>query len=161
MIYIQNLNCQVNCIRFISFEVLNIYMTTVNKNVFPDDIDMRDLGMHKGTRKFQLLSDFRCFYDTHLITVKKGFITDGISSPKFAWPVVGPFGSAFPAALVHDWCFSPFNKKFGWKESNWLFLKLMKEAGVSSPLRWTIYSAVVVGSYPIWHKRLENYGIGE
>lgn len=134
-------------------------MGIVNKNVFPDVIQLKDLGIHKGTRKFELLEDFRCFYGNHLIAVKKGFITDGISSPKFSWPIVGPFGSAFPAALVHDWCFSPFNKKFNWKESNWMFLELMKEAGVSFPMRWTIYSAVVAGSYLVWLNRFEKYGI--
>jgi hypothetical protein len=134
-------------------------MSTLNKNVFPDTIKMEDLGMVKGTRKFKMLANFRCFYKTHLITVKKGFITDGVSAPEFAWPIVGPYGSAFPAALVHDWCFSPFNDKFTWKESTWMFLELMKEAGVSLPLRWTIFTGVVVGSYPIWKKRFENYGI--
>jgi hypothetical protein len=133
-------------------------MGELNKNVFPDPIKMEDLGMIKGTRKFKMLSNFRCFHNGHLITVKKGFITDGVSAPKFAWPIVGPYGSAFPAALVHDWCFSPFNEKFGWKESNWLFLELMKEAGVSTSLRWTIYAALVVGSYPIWLNRFKNYG---
>lgn len=134
-------------------------MGELNKNVFPDTIKMEDLGIHKGTRKFKLLENFRCYYKGRLITVKKGFITDGVSSPKFAWPIVGPYGSAFPAALIHDWCFSPFNNKLNWKESNWLFLELMKEAGVSLPMRWTIYSAVVAGSYFIWKNRLENYGI--
>ena len=134
-------------------------MGEINKNVFPDKIKMEDLGMINGTRKFKILSDFRCFYKDNLITVQEGFITDGVSAPKFAWPIVGPYGSAFPAALVHDWCFSPFNGKFSWKESNWMFLELMKEAGVSFPLRWTIYSSVVIGSYPIWLKRFDNYGL--
>ena len=134
-------------------------MTTVNKNTFPDTICLKDLGIHKGTRKFGLEENFRCFYKNHLITVKKGFITDGISSPKFSWAIVGPFGGAFPAALVHDWCFSPFNHKFTWKESNWMFLELMKEAGVSLPMRWSIYCAVVIFSYPIWSNRFEKYGL--
>jgi hypothetical protein len=134
-------------------------MSNFDENTFPDEIKLKDLGMHKGTRKFELLSNFRCFHKGHLITVKKGFITDGVSSPKFAWPIIGPFGSAFPAALVHDWCFSPFNKKFDWKESNWMFLELMEKSGVGFFTRWTIYSAVVTASYPIWLKRFDNYGI--
>ena len=134
-------------------------MSELNKNVFPDKIQMEDLGMVKGVRKFKILKDFRCYHKGNLITVKKDFITDGISVPKFAWSLIGPFSEAFPAALVHDWCFSPFNKKFGWKESNWMFLELMKEAGVPFVMRWTIYSAVVVGSYPIWKKRFEKYGL--
>jgi hypothetical protein len=40
-----------------------------------------------------------------------------------------------------------------------MFLELMKEAGVSLPMRWTIYSAVVAGSYFIWKKRFEKYGL--
>lgn len=134
-------------------------MGELNKNVFPDKIQMEDLGMHKGTRKFKLLQNFRCYHKGHLITVKKDFITDGISAPKWAWPIVGPYGPAFPAALVHDWCFSPFNSKFTWWESTKMFLELMKEAGVSFPLRWTIYTAVSIGSYPIWLRRFESYGL--
>lgn len=142
-------------------------MDKIDKNVFPDEIKMKDLGIHKGTRKFELLDDFRCFYDGKeikigsgfLITVPRGFITDGVSSPKFAWPIVGPFGTAFPAAIVHDWCFSPFNDRFNWKESNWMFLKLMKSCGVPFWKRQLIYSAVVTASYPIWLNRYKNYGI--
>lgn len=134
-------------------------MGELNKNVFPDTIKLEDLGIVNGTRKFRLLEDFRCYYKSKLITVPKGFITDGISAPKFAWPIIGPYGPAFPAALVHDWLFSPFNTEYDWKTSNWMFLELMKEAGVGFVMRWTIYSAVVAGSYPIWRKRIENYGV--
>jgi hypothetical protein len=136
-------------------------MPKVDKNTFPDDIYLKDLGIHKGTRKYELMEDFRIFCDDKnlLITVPKGFITDGVSSPKFAWPIVGPMGSAFPAALGHDWCFSPFNNKFNWKESNWLFLQLMQKCGVGFFKRRLIYFAVVAGSYPIWLNRFNNYGI--
>jgi hypothetical protein len=134
-------------------------MSKVNKNVFPDEIYLKDLGIHKNTRKFELMENFRCFYGNHLITVKKGFITDGISSPKFAWPIVGPFSDAFPAALVHDWCFSPYNTKFSWKESNWMFLELMEECGVGLIKRQMIYAAVTVGSYHLWLNKNKNYGI--
>jgi|688.fasta_scaffold36050_4 hypothetical protein len=133
-------------------------MSELNKNVFPDTIKLEDLGIVKGTRKFRLLADFRCYYKGKLITVPKGFITDGISAPKFSWAIIGPYGPAFPAALVHDWLFSPFNTEYDWKTSNWMFLELMKEAGVGFTMRWTIYSAVVAGSYPIWKKRIKNYG---
>lgn len=138
---------------------LNNNMSTINKDVFPDDIELKDLGIHKGTRKFKILKNFRCFYKDQLITVKKGFITDGVSAPKFAWPVVGPFGSAFTAALIHDWCFSPYNNKYSWKESNWMFLELMKESGVGFAMRWAIYGAVVAASYPLWLKRHDSYGL--
>lgn len=134
-------------------------MVDVNKNVFPDEIHLKDLGIHKGTRKFELLQDFRCFYNGTLIVVPKGFITDGVSVPRFAWGIIGPFGSAFPAALVHDWLFSPYNTKYTWKESNWIFYKLMKECGVNFLQRQIIYSALIVGSYPVWKKRYNNYGI--
>jgi hypothetical protein len=131
----------------------------INKNIFPDEIMLRDLGMHKGSRKFELLQDFRCFYKGEWITVQKGFITDGISVPKIFWSLIGPFSDAFAAALVHDWMFSPFNKKYDWKESNWAFHELMKECCVNFIERKIIYSGVVIGSYPIWKRRFENYGI--
>jgi hypothetical protein len=134
-------------------------MSEIDKDAFPDEISLKDLGMHKGTRKFKLNKKFRNFYNEDLITVPRGFITDGVSSPKFAWPIVGPVGTAFPAALVHDWCFSPYNDKYDWKESNWMFLQNMKKCGVGFFKRQMIYSAVVAGSYLIWKKRFENYGI--
>jgi hypothetical protein len=131
----------------------------IDKSVFPDEIEMKDLGMRKGTRKFKLLQPFRNFNSKLPITVQMGFITDGISSPKWAWSIVGPMGNAFPAALVHDWCFSPYNKSFGWKESNDLFLENMKHCGVGFAERWVIYSAVMLGSYYVWTQRFKNYGI--
>jgi hypothetical protein len=134
-------------------------MVDVNKNVFPDEIHLKDLGIRNGTRKFELLQDFRCFYNGTLIIVPKGFITDGVSSPKFAWGIVGPFGSAFPAALVHDWLFSPHNTKYSWTESNWIFYELMKHCGVGFLKRRVIYAAVVTGSYPIWLRRFNNHKI--
>ena len=131
----------------------------INKDVFPDEIMLKDLGMHNGSRKFELLQEFRCFYKGEWITVPKGFITDGISVPKMFWSLIGPFSDAFSAALVHDWFFSPFNDKYDWKTSNWIFYEIMKDCCVGFIQRRAIYGGVVVGSYPVWKKRFENYGI--
>ncbi len=132
---------------------------TTNKNVFPDEIMLRDLVMQRGNRKYELLQDFKCCYKGEWITVQKGFITDGISIPKMFWGLIGPFSDAFSAALVHDWLFSPFNKKYNWKESNWIFYEIMKECCVNPIERRVIYAGVFIGSYPVWTKRFENYGL--
>jgi len=53
-----------------------------------------------------LLSDYCCCVEKYNINVyiKKGFVFDGASIPRFAWRVVGhPFqGMLLPSALVHD-----------------------------------------------------------
>jgi hypothetical protein len=131
-------------------------MNNLDRNVFPDEIELKDLGMYRGSRRFELLRDFRFLFKGYNIKVPKGFVTDGISSPKIFWPIIGPFGEAFPAAIVHDWCYSAHNPDFGFLESNYIFIEGMKASNVSLFKRWFIYLGVILFSYPLWVNRSRN-----
>lgn len=60
-----------------------------------------------GPREAVLLADFRYSSDLAdaVITVPEGFVHDGASVPRVAWPIVRPFGRTLRAAVIHDWLY--------------------------------------------------------
>src|ERR1700753_2679624 len=50
-------------------------------------------------RNFTLLEDVVCADGTIL---PKGASSDGASSPRYAWPLIAPFGSYWREAFMHD-----------------------------------------------------------
>jgi hypothetical protein len=110
--------------------------------MFPDEINLADAGMRGGSRVFRLLSDFRCVTDRGVITVPAGFLTDGASIPRAFWPILNPYGSFFPAAILHDWGYSAGNDRFARDEVDEMFLDGMRWLGVPWITRATIYLTV-------------------
>lgn len=116
---------------------------------FPDPVRLKDAGMRGSSRVFSLLRDFRYYSPKHgVITVPKGFKTDGASVPRVFWGLFDPFGPWFPAALVHDFLYSRVSDAFGDFNraiADRVFLDAMTDAGVDSLRRRIIYMAVRVG----------------
>lgn len=58
-----------------------------------------------GGKRVSLLSELAVPTPLGILIVPKGFITDGASIPRWAWPLVGPplAGPHFKAAVVHDY----------------------------------------------------------
>jgi hypothetical protein len=111
----------------------------MKQNPFPRPLCLIDSGMIEGTRVFTLEKDF--LYKT--FAVPAGFQTNGISSPKWTWPLVGPVSDAFPAAVFHDYFYSKgCQYDFTRKEADDLFLVMMKELGLGFFQRQAIYRAV-------------------
>lgn len=78
----------------------------------------------------------------HVITVPRGFVTDGATIPFFAWSHIGhPLAPKFvKAAILHDYLYE--SKVVSRKEADRLFRMILKEEGVGMLKRWTMWSAV-------------------
>lgn len=109
-------------------------------------------------REFKLNGDFVCsflfkgyYYE---ITIKKGFIYDGASIPKFAWSILGsPFtGLYLEAATVHDAIYYAV-WKYGRKLADEIFLFIMLEMGVPRAKAYTMYKTVRMGGSSSFKKR--------
>ncbi len=109
---------------------------------FPDRLHFEDAGMHGGSRIFRLISRFRYHSSFGLITVPRTFETDGASIPRVFWNILSPFGDYFPAAVIHDFLYSPFNTEFDRAESDLIFREAMEHLGVPWFRRDLIYTAV-------------------
>lgn len=111
-------------------------------NVFPDDLVSRYHGTFGGVRVDELLRDFRYFSSFGIVLVPKGFLTDGASIPRVFWPLLGPHGDYFRAAVVHDFLYSPRNDEFSRAEADLIFREAMYNTGVPWCRREVIYAAV-------------------
>jgi hypothetical protein len=117
---------------------------------FPDVAQFSDAGMRGDCRIFRLVSPFR--YNSHegQIIIPSGFYTDGASVPRIFWNIFSPFGSYFPAALVHDFLYSKDSDDLfpcDRATADEIFLQAMKDAGVGWLTRRTIYRAVRLGGW--------------
>lgn len=113
--------------------------------IFPDEIALRDAGMHNGSRLFQLTHYFRVITSFGTVTVPTGFVTDGASIPRMFWNILSPFGQYFPAALLHDYLYSrgsTMHFECDREEADFLFLEAMFNLGVPWHTRHTIHTAV-------------------
>ena len=111
-------------------------------NNFPDHLHFEDAGMRGGSRIFRLLSRFRYGSSFGLITVHRGFETDGASIPRAFWNILSPFGDYFPAAVIHDWLYSAYNTEYDRAEADYIFKEAMFHLGVPWFRRDVIYAAV-------------------
>ena len=110
------------------------------------------------------------------ITVPKGFKTDGASIPRWLWSIlgVGRDGLHRAAAVVHDFLYKHqgrlpkgslqiMRKDGAWEDSDYtptrrdsdkLFLNIMKDAGVILWRRRLMYRAVRVAGKEAWEGRV-------
>ena len=100
--------------------------------------------------RYKLLDDYsRCVY-SRCIIVKRGFVTDGASIPKWLWWLVGsPFtGNYTNAAIIHDALYASeaVNKSF----ADTMFLKIMEMDGVGWFRRNAMYLAVDMFGHHVW-----------
>jgi hypothetical protein len=114
---------------------------------FPDPLEFRDGGMMNGTRIFVLTHYFRYVHpDWPIITVPAGTRTDGASIPRCFHALMGPFGSYFKAAVVHDYLYSKHSCRFhagiDRPMADSIFLQAMEDCGVGWITRNVIFYAV-------------------
>jgi hypothetical protein len=115
---------------------------------FPDPLIFRHVGVQNGSMLLQLTHPFRYLSTEHgPIEVPLEFITDGASVPRIFWGILSPFGDYFGAALIHDFLYSPHNRRFDRATCDAIFLAAMKDAGVPFVRRRTIYRAVRLGGW--------------
>lgn len=70
----------------------------------------------------------KCLLSEYEILIKKGFITDLVSSGRFLWFLIPPHGMTSNAAIVHDDCWR--KSIFERKKCDEIFLSLLKESKV-------------------------------
>lgn len=91
---------------------------------------------------------FRYASSMGVITVPRGFRTDGASVPRIFWNIFDPFGPYFPAALIHDFLYSLSSDNFfkvNRATADALFREAMFNIGIGWLMRETIYRAVRIG----------------
>ena len=93
-----------------------------------------------------------------VVSVPKGFNSDGASVPRALWSIYPPFGKYLEAAVVHDWfCVlghrgeSPIDYKMAAK----VFDEAMEVCGVGRFRRFKMYWAVVLGGPKFSAKKSE------
>lgn len=89
--------------------------------------------------------------------IREGFLTDGGSIPRFAWPIVGhPFGRYLPAFLIHDYDFS--FRAVGFDEANETLHETLDTLHCPRWQRLAIVNAVHLCGHGIWARGAVNNG---
>ena len=127
-----------------------------NHSSFPDMPEFRIYGWDGDNMILQLSRYVRVHTSRGTVTIPTGFITDGLSIPKFAWPIVGPTtGKAFLAGLLHDYLYSRASTahfNVDRKVADELFLEAMFNLGIGFR-RNLIHAAVRMFGWKFYKKR--------
>lgn len=104
--------------------------------------------------KYELAEDYIYSINGYCITVPKGFLTDLASIPlpfRIFFPKDGDYT---PAAVVHDYLYSEHNNTGINREyADKIFNFIMKELGISTYKRKTMYRAVRLFGEPFWKNK--------
>ncbi len=125
---------------------------------FPDQPDLEPVS----DRLYRLRSTYLYLNnDGFFLRIKKGYTSDGASVPRLVWTLTGitPDGLHRAAALIHDYIYDHAGRlppqscsKLSWtrKEADQIFLRIMREAGVSSFKSAIAYRAVRAFGWTGW-----------
>ena len=117
--------------------------------------------------KLKPINDSKCILEDDyiysingfLITVPKGFITDGASIPKSLQWLYNPFGRYIKAAIVHDFLYSSYNNTgINRTLADKIFRHIMQETGVDNRTVRRFYTAVRCFGETSWKPKLLNEG---
>lgn len=109
--------------------------------------------------KYILAEEYIYKINNYEIVVPKGFRTDLASVPLALRVFFPRDGEYTPAAVVHDFLYSKFNKTGINRElADKIFLFIMKELKVAKYKRKMMYKAVRIFGELAWEKKLENEG---
>jgi hypothetical protein len=93
------------------------------------------------------------------VSVPIGFVTDLASIPRIFWSLLPPDGNyAFPA-IVHDYLY--WTQPESRERADLTLLYAMKEFGIGTVVRETIYNAVKVGGESAWNDNRRRRAAGE
>jgi len=85
------------------------------------------------------------------LVVEPGFESDGMSVPRFLWPLVGPYEpKSFPAALCHDALYSA--ELVSRKVADDEFRRILLGFGMREWLATSCYNAVRWLGWIVWRK---------
>lgn len=119
----------------------------------------RWLGLFRGkTDRFRLIDD--CLVNVYVpllqycvqFTIPAGFLTDGVSSPQWLWPLFPPHGLAFNPAAVHGYLYEYRPHFLDRKLCDQIFLGLMLHAGVPKLQAQVMYAYVRAVGWRNWNR---------
>ena len=123
---------------------------------FQSELAVRE-NRDSGDDRWVLLSDLSYKGNRDRFMVSEGFMTDFASTPRALWSLFPPTGKHTRAAVLHDAFYQgraygsivEDGQHVGWeptfvtrKDADGIFLRTMKEAGVSWWKRYSMWSAV-------------------
>ena len=111
---------------------------------FPDELVITECKTVNGSKTFKLKESFRYISSYGVITVPRGFITDGASVPRIFWSIFSPYGDYFDAAIIHDYLYTKRNKVYSRKQSDLIFKEAMYNSGISWITREIIFRGVIL-----------------
>ena len=97
---------------------------------------------------FRLDVPFRYYGNVDVWEIPEGFVTDLASVPKFFWGILPPLGRYSRAAVVHDYLY--VTGVVSRRDADGVFLRIMKERGVSRLTRYTMWTAVRAFGWLYW-----------
>ena len=110
------------------------------------------------SKKCNVKNDFG-YVDQNYIgwKVKKGFVTDGASIPRWAqWFAGDPWDPSYlKAAVLHDWYSKSERPVNGWLQTQRMFREVLLQSGVSLGKANLFYAGVLIGSGK-WIYRMEG-----
>ncbi len=88
-----------------------------------------------------------------LIVVPAGFVTDGATIPRVAWPLIGHpmVGRYQAAAIAHDHLYD--TQQVGRLVADALFCEILTQYGVPRWRARIMYAAVRIGGWYLWRRR--------
>lgn len=103
---------------------------------------------------FVLDLPFRYYGNKDSWEIPEGFATDLASVPRFFWGILPPFGRYSRAAVVHDYLYT--TGAVSRVDADGVFLRIMKERGVSRLTRYTMWTAVRAFGWLYWKHGRRN-----
>ena len=136
----------------------------------------RPIRLENGKEGYELTEAYTYFWnhdnEKYRIIIPKGFQSDGCSTPRIVWTLIGltPDGLVRGAAAVHDFLcryegnlpagsyqklhngvWWDLKDRWSWKDAARMFARVMKECGVSKFKRRMAYRGVIIyGWFTAW-----------
>lgn len=99
----------------------------------------------------EVQEDYRVYFEGYEWIIFKGFVCDGVSSPKFSWSIASKFaGDTLPAALIHDANYSA--ELLPRKVADNIFYKMLLANGVEKGRAKLYWITVRLFGYFVWKK---------
>ena len=117
------------------------------------------IALLPGGRKVRVVESFSYYRGKKggtTIDVPVGFVSDGATIPRFAWPIIGSplTGKYRAAAILHDFLY--YSARYSRKRCDEIFLEAMTVLKVNKVKRTIIFWAVRFGAKWSWNKHRKN-----
>lgn len=121
--------------------------------------DLLDLQFIKGSRSekfdwWRLAESRMLWHNSRSLFLPTGYTTNGPSVPRWLWWLIPPHGRSFLASAIHDACYE--YQYFSRKESDRLFLELLKQSNLPFWQPYLMYWYVRLLGWYTWNQYVER-----